>query len=216
MSLTEISASSLTVWTLTSRKVWQKSWTERLPRSPRNWRTFALAMPSKSYSRGGRRHSLVPWHAEIMLCHRNAPMATEITDLCGLLYSWLCGDKHLIALKQTTRYVVLCTLLNYDAIYTHQNKYLHSKMSIHPHSCLNHLAVPRLPPPPMYRLTASIYESSCKCSHLPSVVVSRNHTQVHKDTITWKHDKWPRSVVCRVLTVSLIHMNSCVNRIHTA
>lgn len=42
----------------------------------------------------------------------------------------------------------LCTLLNYDAIYTHQNKYLHSKMSIHPHSCLNHLAVPRLPPPP--------------------------------------------------------------------
>lgn len=71
-------------------------------------------------------------------------------------------------------------------------------------------------PPPMYRLTASIYESSCKCSHLPSVVVSRNHTQVHKDTITWKHDKWPRSVVCRVLTVSLIHMNSCVNRIHTA
>lgn len=75
---------------------------------------------------------------------------------------------------------------------------------------------PPSPPPPMYRLTASIYASSCKCSHLPSVVVSRNHTQVHKDTITWKHDKWPRSVVCRVLTVSLIHMNSCVNRIHTA
>lgn len=47
MWLMEICVSSSTAWTLTSRKAWQKSWTEHLPRSQRNWRTFARATPSK-------------------------------------------------------------------------------------------------------------------------------------------------------------------------
>lgn len=44
---TAICASSSTAWTPTSRKAWPKSWTERRPRSPRNWRTSAPATPSK-------------------------------------------------------------------------------------------------------------------------------------------------------------------------
>lgn len=43
MWLMEICASSLTAWTLTSKKVWQRSWTEHHPKSLRSWRTFALA-----------------------------------------------------------------------------------------------------------------------------------------------------------------------------
>lgn len=46
MWLMEICASSLTAWTLTSRRVWQKNWTEHHQRSLRNLRIFAPATPS--------------------------------------------------------------------------------------------------------------------------------------------------------------------------
>lgn len=49
MWLMEICASSSTAWTPTSRRVWRRSWTEHRRRSPRSWRTFALATPFKEF-----------------------------------------------------------------------------------------------------------------------------------------------------------------------
>lgn len=102
MWLTEICVSSLTVWTLTNRKVWQKSWTERHPRSLRNWRTFALATPSNrtpSCSRGGQRH----------------------TDWRTRMDCWVsCGQTHTFDYMETYHTMSHpCnshTLLNYDAL----------------------------------------------------------------------------------------------------
>lgn len=104
MWLTEISASSLIVWTLTSRRVWQKSWTERHPRSLRNWRTFVLATPSKLYT-------FIGGHCTHKSCCATVcPFGHTFTDIYALLYDWLWTDKHGDILQAVTCILIHCSI----------------------------------------------------------------------------------------------------------
>lgn len=93
MWLMEICASSLTAWTLTSKKVWQRSWTEHHPKSLRSWRTFALATLSNLTHGHFAQHTwILPMHTfqdpQIVAfpsCESSLVIQNEV--LCGLLWA---------------------------------------------------------------------------------------------------------------------------------
>lgn len=89
----EICASSLTAWTLTSKKVWQRSWTEPHLKSLRSWRTFALATLSNLTHGHFAQHTwILPMHTfqdpqigAFSSCKSSLVIQNEV--LCGLLWA---------------------------------------------------------------------------------------------------------------------------------
>lgn len=119
--------SSLTAWTLTSRKVWQKSWTEHHRRSLRNWRIFALAMPSKPSTFTSQR------------CTNLNPLLAQIYG-----HAWVCYIVDIISWKHTTRcHMLVCPTYSHSPIFKNiciqkciniLSKWLCSLYCCHPHT----------------------------------------------------------------------------------
>lgn len=174
MWLMEICASSLTAWTLTSKKVWQRSWTEHHPKSLRSWRTYALATLSNLTHGHFAQHTwILPMHTfqdpQIVAfpsCKSSLVIQNEV--VCNLLWvdTSLRGN-----LQEATRPCKCLTLTTCDASTCFQVcEHLAAAWTGMTHILFH----------------GSVAENLSGFCHLYSTETMHAAPQRH---VTWKHDK---------------------------
>lgn len=84
-----------------------------------------------------------------------------------------------------------------------------SVWTFHPHGCVNCITIS----PPLINQKFSVIEAVSFLTPPLSCWICRNHTQRHKDTITWKYDRKPQPVglhSCVQMCEQQCHMNTAV------
>lgn len=124
-------------------------------------------------------------------------------DLYGFVI-WLTGGRHAITWKH---HKMLHACISQDVIFLYflyiaqlwctshspipkQIAAFKSVWAFHPHGCVNCIAII----PPLINQKFSVIEAVSFVTPPLCCWICRNHTQRHKDTITWKYDRKPQPV----------------------